>query len=320
MNFDRNFLAQAVAETGFRGEMLEKVAHLLNLLRTIQESEYLRTRLALKGGTALNLFHFQLPRLSVDIDFNYVGAEDREGMLAERPELEARLTALCEREGYSIRHTPDNQFAGGKWQLRYAAARGGQGNIEIDINYMFRVPLWPVQYRNSVAIGPLHVQAMPVMDLHELAAGKLAALLDRCAARDLYDGVKLLAMPELDRSSLRTALTVYAGMNLQDMSEATPEYLNVSADEIADRLLPLLRKNDVSGAPPEVRAYTGRLIGQCREQLKSLLPFQTPEKEFLKSLTTTGMIRAELLTDDDALTRRIQRQPMLLWRARQKKQ
>lgn len=57
MNFDRNFLAQAVAETGFRGEMLEKVAHLLNLLRTIQESEYLRTRLALKGGTALNLFH-----------------------------------------------------------------------------------------------------------------------------------------------------------------------------------------------------------------------------------------------------------------------
>ena len=158
------------------------------------------------------------------------------------------------------------------------------------------------------------------MDLHELAAGKLAALLDRCAARDLYDGVKLLAMPELDRSSLRTALTVYAGMNLQDMSEATPEYLNVSADEIADRLLPLLRKNDVSGAPPEVRAYTGRLIGQCREQLKSLLPFQTPEKEFLKSLTTTGVIRAELLTDDDALARRIQRQPMLLWRVRQKEQ
>ena len=320
MNFDRIFLAQAVAETGFRGEMLEKVAHLLNLLRTIQESEYLRTRLALKGGTALNLFHFQLPRLSVDIDFNYVGAEDREGMLAERPELEARLTALCEREGYSIRHTPDNQFAGGKWQLRYAAARGGQGNIEIDINYMFRVPLWSVQYRNSVAIGPLHVQAMPVMDLHELAAGKLAALLDRCAARDLYDGVKLLAMTELDRSRLRTALTVYAGMNLQDMSEATPEHLNVSADEIADRLLPLLRKNDVSGAPPEVRAYTGRLIGQCREHLKSLLPFQASEKEFLKSLTTTGVIRAELLTDDDALTRRIQRQPMLLWRARQKKQ
>ena len=319
MNFDRNFLAQAVAETGFRGEMLEKVVHLLNLLRTIQESEYLRTRLALKGGTALNLFHFQLPRLSVDIDFNYVGAEDREGMLAERPELEARLTALCEREGYSIRHTPDNQFAGGKWQLRYAAARGGQGNIEIDINYMFRVSLWPVEYKNSVAIGPLHVQAMPVMDLHELAAGKLAALLDRCAARDLYDGVKLLAMPELDRSRLRTALTVYAGMNLHDMSEVTSEHLNVSADEIADRLLPLLRKNDVSGAPPEVRDYTVRLIEQCREQLKSLLPFQASEKEFLRSLTTTGMIRAELLTDDEALTRRIQRQPMLLWRVREQK-
>ena len=77
MKLERDFLARLAAETGFRGEMLEKVAHLLNLLRAIRENDYLRTRLALKGGTALNLFHFALSRLSVDIDLNYVGAADR---------------------------------------------------------------------------------------------------------------------------------------------------------------------------------------------------------------------------------------------------
>ena len=200
MNLERDFLARTAAETGFRGEMLEKVAHLLNLLRAIRENDFLRTRLALKGGTALNLFHFKMSRLSVDIDLNYIGAADRETMVAERPELEARLSSLCEREGYVIRHTPDTQFAGGKWQLRYASARGGQGNIEIDINYMFRVPLWPLTAKSSISIGALQAEDLLLMDIHELAGGKLAALLDRSAVRDLYDVVRLLSMTEIDHA------------------------------------------------------------------------------------------------------------------------
>ena len=162
MNLDRDFLARIAAETGFRGEMLEKVAHLLNLLRAIRENDFLRRRLALKGGTALN---------------------------------------------------PDAQFAGGKWQLRYAASRGGQGNIEIDINYMFRVPLWPLNEKSSVSIGALQVEDYLLLDVHELAAGKLAALIDRSAARDLYDAVRLLSMPGLDRGRLRTGLAAHARMN-----------------------------------------------------------------------------------------------------------
>jgi predicted nucleotidyltransferase component of viral defense system len=50
---------------------------LLELLAGLESHPYLRGRLALKGGTALNVFVFDLPRLSVDIDLNYVGAADR---------------------------------------------------------------------------------------------------------------------------------------------------------------------------------------------------------------------------------------------------
>lgn len=314
MNLDRNFLARTAAETGFRVEMLEKVAHLLNLLRAIRENDFLRARLALKGGTALNLFHFNLSRLSVDIDLNYVGAADRETMLAERPELEARLSSLCEREGYEIRHTPDAQFAGGKWQLRYASSRGGQGNIEIDINYMFRLPLWPPTAKSSVSIGALQVEDLLLMDIHELAAGKLAALLDRSAARDLYDTVRLLSTPDIDHERLRTALVVYAGMNSHDLVDAAPNNLKISAEEVADRLTPLLRRGEVGSSPPDVRAYTEILLAQCKELLEPLLPFRPQEWEFLMLLAEKGEIRSELLTNDMGLADRIRQQPMLLWR------
>ena len=60
-------IAEAEA-TGFRPEILEKVAHLMGLLDAIQSHPFLKGKLVLKGGTALNLFVLNIPRLSVDID------------------------------------------------------------------------------------------------------------------------------------------------------------------------------------------------------------------------------------------------------------
>jgi hypothetical protein len=68
--------------------VLEKVIHLLNLLEGFNSHPFLKGRLALKGGTALNLFLFDVPRLSVDIDLNYIGAADRDTMMAERLKIE----------------------------------------------------------------------------------------------------------------------------------------------------------------------------------------------------------------------------------------
>lgn len=91
-------LAEAEA-TGFRPEVLEKVFHLLNLLEAIQSHPFLKGRLALKGGMALNIFLFALPRLSVDIDLNYIGSAGLTEMNVERPVVEQALQAVCAREG-----------------------------------------------------------------------------------------------------------------------------------------------------------------------------------------------------------------------------
>ena len=94
----------------------------------------------LKGGTALNLFHLGLDRLSVDIDLNYVGALDRAAMETERPTVDAALDRLLASRGYGVRRRPD-EHAGGKWLARYASALGGNATLELDVNYMARQPL-----------------------------------------------------------------------------------------------------------------------------------------------------------------------------------
>src|SRR4051812_46477599 len=106
MTFGADEIQQTAAALGFRPESLEKAFRLLSLLEAIKSHPFLRSRVALKGGTALNLFLFELPRLSVDIDINYVGAQDRTTMLAERPKLEEAIQAVCSRERLTVRRAP----------------------------------------------------------------------------------------------------------------------------------------------------------------------------------------------------------------------
>lgn len=88
MVFSEVELRQASDSTGFDPQLLEKVWHLLGLLEAINTDPYLESRLVLNGGTAINLFVFQLPRLSLDIDLNYIRSADKEVMFAERPIVE----------------------------------------------------------------------------------------------------------------------------------------------------------------------------------------------------------------------------------------
>jgi predicted nucleotidyltransferase component of viral defense system len=89
--------------TGFQPEPLEKAVYLLELLELPHSHPFLKNRLVLKWGTALNLFLFDLPRLSVDIDLNYIGAFDPATMLQEKPKLEQAVQAVCGRLGISWR-------------------------------------------------------------------------------------------------------------------------------------------------------------------------------------------------------------------------
>jgi len=61
MRISREHLMQEAGATGFRPEMLGKVIHLMSLLGALRQHPFLMDRWVLKGGTALNLFVFDLP-------------------------------------------------------------------------------------------------------------------------------------------------------------------------------------------------------------------------------------------------------------------
>lgn len=304
-------IAQSEA-TGFRPDVLEKVAHLLGLLEALGSHPFLKGKLALKGGTALNLFVFNVPRLSVDIDLNYVGAEDRETMLAERPRIEQAVQAVFAREGFTVRRMPE-EHAGGKWSLRYQSATGIGGNLEVDLNFMYRAPLWPVTLSDSYPVGTWQASQIPVIDIHELAAGKLAALLARRQARDLFDSHRILHKENLDHDRLRIAFVVYGAMNRKDWRTVSVEDVNFESTELARQLIPTLRATE-SAEQESIDQYGARLVEECRQALSVVLPLKENEKAFLDLLLDQGEIDSTILTSDSDLQKRIQKQPLLEWK------
>lgn len=306
-------LESEAESTGFKADVLEKAALLLGVLDAICNHPALKGKLALKGGTALNLFVFQVPRLSVDIDLNYVGAWSREEMLEERPKIEKAIQEVFSREDFTVRRIP-GEHAGGKWSLRYPSALGQSGRLDVDINFMYRVPLWPIDIMDSRFLGAWKVNNIPVMELHELTAGKLAALLSRRRARDLFDSCQIFSMENLDFKRLRTAFVVYGAMHRRDWRTVSIEDVDFDVREINSQLVPLLNLATTQHSK-ETGDYGNMLVEKCRQGLEALLPFNDAEQAFLDLLLEKGEIDARILTSDTSLQERIQAQPLLQWKA-----
>lgn len=76
--YNKTEIGRVAQQRGFVRDTFEKVLHLKDVLNYLNEEEYLRDHLLLKGGTAINLAVFNLPRLSVDIDMDYTPNDTKE--------------------------------------------------------------------------------------------------------------------------------------------------------------------------------------------------------------------------------------------------
>lgn len=309
----RTDLIREAAATGFQAEPLEKVIRLLGLLDALRSHPFLKTRIALKGGTALNLFASDVPRLSVDIDLNYLGAAKMETMQADRPKVEQAVQAVCGRLGIGIKRSPVDH-AGGKWRLSYIAVSGRTGTLELDVNFMFRTPLWPPEKGDSRPIGSFRATQVTVLDVHELAAGKMAALLARSAGRDLFDVREILSRKDLDVAKLRLGFVVYGGINRKDWRGVSVDDIQADPREIDRTLLSLLRADLV---PPkeQIARWTRLLVDDCRGHVSAVLPLAPNEREFIGRLNEKGDIVSGLLTGDKAMQTTIRDHPGLKWKA-----
>jgi predicted nucleotidyltransferase component of viral defense system len=319
MKISKEKLQQEAILTGFKMEHLEKVHILMDLLSDFSSFPQLKNKIVLKGGTALNLFFFNLPRLSVDIDLNYIGSADREIMLSERPLLQKAITAICERHGLTLDRNP-NRHAGGKMIWRYPSSLGQMGNLEIDLNFMYRIPLWPIEFKSSCPVGSKQVHNIPILDPHELSAGKLVALIDRKTGRDLFDAYHLLTNTSLDMGKLRIALVVYSAINRKiDLRQLTIQDISVDISELKNRLIPLIRKNEVTEMN-SAQKWAAGLVQECQKAFNHFLPLTDNEQIFLDNLLNNGVIEPELISDDQRLIENIKIHPAVQWAAQQHKQ
>ena len=266
---------------------------LLELLDEIAQDPVLSQRLALKGGTALDVFYLDLDRLSVDIDLNYVGALDLAAMERERPEVDAAIDRLFASHGYGVRRRPTGH-AGGKWRARCASALGGNASLELDLNYLARQPLFGAVRMASRILGRVGTGRVLVLDLHEIVAGKIVALFDRGAARDLFDVRRILAIEGLDRGWIKAAVLALGACNRRDWRGVSKDAIGCDSREFR-RNLAICLPRDLFRDAGDVDAWIAQSVELCREGLAFLFELSENERSFLDGVLDRGEVNANLL-------------------------
>lgn len=161
---------------------------------------------ALKGGTAINLFVRDMPRLSVDIDLTYVPVQPRPKSLAA---IDAAMKRIAERVRTGVKgaHVTEGRLEGSLTRL---TVRADGVQIKIEVTPVLRGCVYDPELREvskavEDAFGFAEIQVVSFADLY---AGKIVAALDRQHPRDLFDVRGLLANEGID-DALRRAFLVY---------------------------------------------------------------------------------------------------------------
>ena len=137
---------------------------------------------ALKGGTAINLFVRDMPRLSVDLDLTYLPIEPRDVSLAAITDALARIAGAVEQADPETRVTRQGNA---KLVVR---ARGVL--VKVEVNPVLRGSVFDVRELDLCDAAQDEFGrfvATPVVSEAELFGGKLVAALDRQHPRDLFD-------------------------------------------------------------------------------------------------------------------------------------
>ena len=173
---------------------------------------------ALKGGTAINLFVRDLPRLSVDIDLAYLPVEDRDTSLAT---IDRALRAI----GMDIERAVPRAVVRGSvlrgtatWFKLLVEQKGV--SVKIEVTPVLRGSVYPPDLRELAprAQALFGYAQVPLLSFEDVYAGKLCAALDRQHPRDLFD-VRLLLAAEGITPRMKDAFLVYLLSHNRSMAE-----------------------------------------------------------------------------------------------------
>jgi len=286
-------------------QLLDKVSRLLEMLEEIDLAPDLSGKLVLHGGTALNLFLLEAPRLSIDIDLNYIGGLNVDDVERERPAIEERLSIIARSLGYRVTRGRE-EHAGQNLKLRYKATDGTHDWIKIDLSYLARVPLLPPE-RRMCRLEAGARPSFPILHLEEIYGGKIRAMLERIAPRDLYD-VYMMAEMGVSDSDLCKAIVVF------QISLSAPFPFEVGADRL-DRFTDELIRRELL---PTLRAGVAVEGAVMRGTVKNLikLPDDAPAShtKYLQEFAKGNYKPEPIFSDWPEVLERAQVNPAIEWK------
>jgi hypothetical protein len=311
MRVSREFVERCAAATGFDAATLEKVCRLGELAAEIARHPVLREALAMKGGTPLNLCAGSPTRLSVDLDYNFIGCLDRDGMIKARPGVERAITDLLRRMGYVVQQSAE-AAAGRKFYATYGSLLGPRDRIEVAVNYLWRVPLAGVREVELWQPGELPRPRIVVVSDVELWVGKVLAFLDRTAPRDAWDVSRMpvIAGDLIGSADFRRWFIAMSFILDHSLTSYRAEVLEArcSARGFEVQLHPML----VGGHRPQ----SGDLLAMAWDVISPLMQMTAAESEFLRrsegAVLEAGMIFGQ---DAEAIVR-FERHPQVEWKLR----
>lgn len=314
-NYDIIYLGKKAEELGFVRDTLEKVSRLADILEYLNTNPLLRNSLALKGGTAINLTIFNLPRLSVDIDLDYLINNSREEMLESREAINNKIDRYMVSQGYSKNPKTKNPHGLDSWVYDYIGANKNKDNIKIEINYSLRSHVLEAEERPIITEYFSTEYKVKSLAPLEIYGSKINALLSRAATRDLYDVRNMIHFGLFDESemeTLRKCVVFYAAISARDKNSINKNFDTTAIDLITNQkikrdLLPVIKRKDnfeLEAAKKLVKKY-----------ISELMVLEMKEKEFLYKFEN-GEYIPELLFEGKEILDRIKNHPMALWKIR----
>jgi len=172
---------------------------------------------ALKGGTAINLFVRDMPRLSVDLDLVFPDHTlPRERALRHINEAIRQSAARLQKQGFQT-HAPAATDSG---ETKLLVRRGGT-EVKIEVNFVMRGTVHPVRMASLTEAARETLQAdleIPVVSFEDVYGGKLVAAMDRQHPRDLFDVTQLFAHEGIT-AGIRRAFVVYLASHNRPVHE-----------------------------------------------------------------------------------------------------
>ncbi len=259
---------------------------------------------------------FDLPRLSVDIDLDYIPNDSRENMLKMRKEISAQLKDYMESEGYFLGTGSRRSYSLDAFHFQYVNSSGNRDMIKIEINYSLRAHVLESDIRKitTEAFGqPIEIMTVSPM---EIFAAKATALISRAAARDLYDFNNFVQSKLFldQRNMLRKIIVFYSSISAEKINKSfdTSALDEITFRKIKRDLFPMLKKEDVRN-----HFDLDRYKNIAKTYINELMQTTDSEKEYL-SCFEKGIYAPEFLFEDDIIIKRVKNHSMALWKIAKK--